>query len=295
MLNTLFSNTLSKQLSNTIHNINCTTWSTVILNRLTVTHWLRNLPLFRNKKVHVRVYKSSLLVLNLSQIKLVHTFTLYSYHLGLDLPNGRLHILDEIEEINFGLKWLRVWTIDSHKHADVSRRTDQCLKKPKRENLMANTERNMGAQQGTAMSRTVQARGVKRQTKFVWHRIRLNAAVLWTRQWAMNVVKRRGMASYGAVCMYFSRTPFYEDSLKRIEKPWRISGEHGAKRTAQPSDEMNRAKWKVRVTYWVTTGSVHPYLLRLAPLIPNPAITWMCLHLQVPAALSLGTEPQLPI
>jgi hypothetical protein len=91
LLNTLFSNTLSKELSNTIHNINCTTWSTVLLNKLTVTHWLRNLPLFRNKKVHVRVHKSSLLVPNLSQIKLVHTFTLYSYHLGLD----NLHILGE--------------------------------------------------------------------------------------------------------------------------------------------------------------------------------------------------------
>jgi len=41
-------------------------------------------------------------------MKLVHTFTLYSYHLGLDLANGHLHTLDETEKINFGLKWLRV-------------------------------------------------------------------------------------------------------------------------------------------------------------------------------------------
>jgi len=69
------------------------------------------------------------MVPNLSQTKLVHIFTLYSYHLGLDLPNGHLQILDEIEEINFGLKWLRVRTSDGHKHADVSRRTDKCLNK----------------------------------------------------------------------------------------------------------------------------------------------------------------------
>jgi hypothetical protein len=83
---------------------------------------------------------SQKLVPNLShQMKLVRTFTLYSYHLSLDFPNGHLHILDETEEINFGLKRLRVRTSDSHRHADVSRRTDKCLNKLKRENFTADT------------------------------------------------------------------------------------------------------------------------------------------------------------
>ena len=42
-------------------------------------------------------------------MKPVHIFTLCSYHVRLDLPNGHLHILDETEKISFGLRWLRVW------------------------------------------------------------------------------------------------------------------------------------------------------------------------------------------
>ena len=82
----------------------------------------------------------------------------------------------------------------------------------KRENLSANTERKMGADPHCAGVRCEEADCVRLAQNALECRSAVNTTM------NNGCRKRRGMTSTVQYVLCFSRTPFYEDSLKRIEK-----------------------------------------------------------------------------